>query len=92
MTIRFKHGFEYKDVKYGWYQKSLYRLPFISKGGRNYGLLEIKPKEVEGKRKPYVMYRCQRDWLPLARVKTLTIEVKNWEANLIKNCEECPFD
>jgi hypothetical protein len=92
MTIKFKHGFEYKDVKYGWYQNSLYRLPYTTEKGCNYGLLKINPKVVEGKRKSNLLYRCQRDWLTSARVKTLTKEVKNWKAELVQNCEDCPFD
>jgi len=30
MTLRFKYGFTFKTLKYGWHEKKLYRLPCTS--------------------------------------------------------------
>lgn len=71
-TIWFKYGFIYKDVKYGWKDKKLFRLSF-QRNLRTYGLKEI-PQYVF---KTTTVYNVQRTKLTMNKLKSLTSKV-NW--------------
>jgi hypothetical protein len=89
MIIKFSHGFEYKGVRYGWYENELYRLPYTSESGKVYAdLKKIEPKYI-GKQKSTIGYRCQRDWLTQNRIKGLTTKQRNWKINQ-DTCPVCP--
>lgn len=62
-----KYGFTYEGVEYGWYEKKLYRLPFVREG-RNYTLKEIKSMR-RGK-----VYNIQKVQKTVAQIKQMTIE------------------
>lgn len=80
----FKYGFKYKNVMYGWNNKKLYKLPYVS-GKRSYSLKEI----------PYycfkstIVYNIQRTKLTMNRLKQLTSEI-NINLETIKKLG-CPF-
>ena len=82
--MEIKHGFIYKDVEYGWYQKKLYRLPF-SRGGRNYGLKEIKPM------RKGMVYNIQKDQKTIAQLKIMTIEFPVMKEIKVVVSDDCPF-
>ncbi len=84
MEIIFKYGFTYKEVKYGWNSKKLYRLPYV-KNLRSYGLKEI-PSYVF---KTTTVYNVQRVKLTINRLKGLTEEV-GWKVSVIE-ASDCPF-
>lgn len=65
--MKTKYGFTYEGVEYCWYEKKLYRLPFV-RGGRNYTLKEIKPMR-KGK-----VYNIQKVQKTIAQLKQMTIE------------------
>lgn len=78
----FKYGFLYRNVRYGWYKKELYRLPF-SNNKKSYGLKKINPIR-NGK-----VYNLQRVQKTIANIQLMTIEV-NYEVN-VTVAKECPF-
>lgn len=81
----FSVGFEYKDVRYGFSKKKLYRLPY-EKDGRHYGLM-VMPQINVGNKKGY---RIQRDKLSINRIKNITIAV-SWEVEQVFKHKDCPF-
>lgn len=83
-TILFYNGFIYKNVRHGWKDKKLYRLPF-DRNNRTFRLKEI-PKYCF---KSTIVYNVQRTKLTINRLKTLTVKV-NWEVDIIKD-DDCPF-
>lgn len=83
-TIEFKYGFIYKDVRYAWKDKKLFRLPF-ERNKRTFGLKEI-PQYVF---KTTQVYNIQRHKLTLNRLKLLTMNVE-WQTNKIIE-DEIPF-
>lgn len=80
----FQYGFEYKNIKFGWCKKVLYRLPF-EKNLRWFPLKklsEIKIGNCTG-------YRCYRDKISMAQLKFMTKKIE-WEVEIIV-AEDCPF-
>lgn len=82
--MEFSYGFEYLGVKYGWYKKDLYRLPFESKL-RYYGLKLIKPIYIGST----MCYNLQRKKITLKRIKLLTEKV-NYNVEIVKD-NDVPF-
>ncbi len=80
--MNFKYGFLYQGVKYGWFKKDLYRLPF-TKGKRSYGLKKIHPVRL-GK-----VYNLQRGQKTIAQMQLMTIPV-DWKV-IIHSGKDCPF-
>lgn len=69
-TIHYKYGFEYKNVRYVWKDKKLFRLPYISKN-RSYSFKEIPFYCF----KTAIVYNTQRNKLTISRLKSLTEKV-----------------
>jgi len=82
--MQFNYGFEYKNVKYGWNQKQLYRLPFYN-SKRTYQLKLIKPIVIGST----TCYNIQRNKITINRLKTLTEKV-NWVVDYPTE-NICPF-
>jgi hypothetical protein len=83
-TLQYSYGFEYKNVRYAWKDKKLFRLPYI-KGKRSYSFKEIPaycPKTT-------IVYNIQKDKLTQNRLKSLTKKV-NWTMEFIED-SDCPF-
>lgn len=59
MVKKFKYGFEYKGMNYGWSNKELYRLPTVTDSGRSYGLKKLTLIDV-GKQKGYNVGRDKK--------------------------------
>ena len=76
-TIEFKYGFVYKEVRYAWKDKKLYRLPF-ERNLRTFGLKEI-PQYVF---KSTQVYNVQRDKLTMLKLKERTQKV-NWSVEIV---------
>ena len=74
-TIEFTRGFTYKDVRFGWQGKKLFRLPF-NNGRAHLTLMEVEPKEHEGN----MYYRCRRDRVAVKRAEEMTEKVF-WTVN-----------
>lgn len=83
-TIEFKQGFVYKEVKYAWKNKKLYRLPF-ERNKRTFGLKEI-PMYVF---KSTPVYNVQRDKMTFLKLKDRTGFVC-WSVEVYIE-DECPF-
>lgn len=68
MTIKYKHGFDFNGVLYGFKDKKLYRLPQMI-GPRFYSKLEIllrEEKRKSGNWKGYLLYQNkEKVWLRL---------------------------
>lgn len=70
ITTLYKYGFIYKNVKYGWKDKKLYKLPYI-KNKRSYALKNI----------PINCFKCtlvaniQREKLTINKLNGLTFEI-----------------
>lgn len=58
MVKKFKYGFEYKGMNYGWNNKELYRLP-SHKGKKYYGLKKLTLIDV-GNKKGYNVGRVKK--------------------------------
>ena len=82
--MEFNYGFTYKNVRYGWKDKKLYRLPF-ERNLRTFGLLEV-PAYVF---KTTTVYNVQRVKLTIGRLKLMTENV-NWQINEISS-PDVPF-
>lgn len=76
-TIEFKYGFIYKEVRYAWKNKKLYRLPF-ERNKRTFGLKEI-PQYVF---KTTQVYNVQRDKITILRLKDMTQKI-NWSVEVV---------
>ena len=83
-TIEFKYGFVYKEVRYAWKDKKLFRLPF-ERNLRTFGLKEI-PQYVF---KTTQVYNVQRDKLTILKLKERTVKV-DWYVNVVVE-DEIPF-
>ena len=84
MELIFKTGFTYKNVKYGWNNKKLYRFPYL-KNKRSYALKEI-PFYVF---KSTIVYNIQRAKLTINRLKFLTEHI-DFKIEIIED-NNCPF-
>ena len=82
--MEFLYGFEYKGVRYGWSNKTLYRLPYV-KNKRSYGFKEIPYYVFKSTR----VYNIQRNKLTINRLETLTKKV-NWIHEEVKH-PDVPF-
>jgi len=69
-TIEYNYGFIYKEVRYAWKDKKLFRLPF-TRNQRTFGLKEI-PQYVF---KTTCVYNIQRDKLTITKLKERTEKV-----------------
>lgn len=83
-TMDFKKGFVYKDVRYAWKNKKLYRLPF-ERNKRTFGLKEI-PMYVF---RSTPVFNVQRDKLTFKKLKESTLNI-NWSVE-IQIEDEYPF-
>jgi len=89
MIVRYKHGFEFNKVLYGWKDKKLFRLP-QQIGLRFYPLKEIKMKTEKRKSgifKGYLLHGGVRK--SVKQLESMTIYIGK-EFNKIKD-EDCPF-
>lgn len=83
-TIEYNYGFEYKNVRYAWKDKKLFRLPYVSKN-RSYSLKEI----------PFYCFKTtlvaniQKTKLTLNRMKTLTKKI-DWSIDIMYH-SDLPF-
>ena len=83
-TIEFKYGFVYKEVRYAWKDKKLFRLPF-ERNLRTFGLKEI-PQYVF---KTTQVYNVQRDKLTILKLKERTVKV-DWYVNVVVEVDNSP--
>lgn len=83
-NLKFYYGFEYKNVRYVWKDKKLFRLPYTSKN-RNYSFKEIPIYCF----KTTLVANIQKNKLTKNRMKTLTKKV-DWSIDIIKH-SDCPF-
>lgn len=83
-TIQYNYGFEYKEVRYVWKDKKLFRLPYC-KNNKTYGFIEV-PKYCF---KTTIVYNIQRTKLTINKLKLLTKKV-NWEHEFIQD-SDLPF-
>ena len=83
-TLYFIYGFEYKNVRYVWKDKKLFRLPYISKN-RSYSFKEIPIYCF----KTTLVANIQKTKLTINRLKFLTKPV-NWSIDVIQS-DDCPF-
>ena len=83
-TLVFPYGFEYKEVRYVWKDKKLFRLPYI-KNKRSYSFKEIPIYCF----KTTLIANIQKTKLTLNRMKTLTKKV-DWSIDVI-NHSDLPF-
>jgi len=81
--MEFKFGFVYNDVKYGWYKKDLYKLPY-TKDKRSYSFKMIKPIIIGST----TVYNIQRNKLTINNLKNRTIKI-SWNITLIE--DKLPF-
>ncbi|QRE03469.1 hypothetical protein [Flavobacterium psychrophilum] len=75
-TLQYNYGFEYKNVRYVWKSKKLFRLPYV-KNNRSYSFLEIPaycPKTT-------IVYNIQKDKLTQNRLKSITKKVEHEREN-----------
>lgn len=83
-TIHYKYGFVYKDVRYVWKCKNLYRLPYVN-NNKSYGFMEV-PKYCF---KTTIVYNIQRNKITINKLKQITKKI-NWSCDFI-NYKNCPF-
>ena len=83
-TIQYKYGFIYKDVRYAWKDKKLYRLPF-ERNKRTFGLKEISQYIFKSTQ----VYNIQRDKLTILKLKERTVSV-DWSIKVFVE-DEIPF-
>ena len=83
-TLSFHYGFEYKEVKYVWKNKKLFRLPYC-KNKRSYSFKEIPIYCF----KTTLVANIQKNKLTLNRMKSLTKKI-DWSIDLIQH-SDCPF-
>ncbi len=83
-TIEFKYGFIYKNVRYAWRDKKLFRLPF-QRNLRSFRLKEI-PQYVF---KSTQVYNIQRDKMTILKLKKRTQKVY-WTIEVFHS-DEIPF-
>ena len=83
-TLCFAYGFEYKEVRYVWKDKKLFRLPY-TKNKRSYSFKEIPIYCF----KTTLIANIQKTKLTLNRMKTLTKKV-DWSIDVI-NHSDLPF-
>lgn len=76
-TMCFTKGFIYKEVRYGWKDKKLYRLPF-TRNKRSFRLKEI-PFYVF---KTTIVFNIQRDKMTILKLKERTKNI-DWKINII---------
>ena len=75
-TMCFTKGFIYKEVRYGWKNKKLFRLPF-TRNKRSFGLKEI-PQYCF---KTTLVFNIQRNKLTILSLKKRTEDV-NWNIEI----------
>lgn len=78
----YKEGFLFKEFKFGWENKKLYRLPCV-KNDRSYSLREIPLIKLSKTGQGYRLIRVKKS---IAQVRALTKKV-DWK--LTNNCVEC---
>lgn len=79
--MKFNFGFEYINVRYGWKDKKLFRLPF-ERNLKTFGLKEIKPI------RNGMVYNIQRTQKTIANLKLMTKKV-DWKVDVIES-KDCP--
>lgn len=66
---KFKYGFTIGNLRYGWYEKDLYRLPSVS--GGNYYPLKLQKVVVVGNQQGYVLNKKRKS---LIQLKSMTAQ------------------
>ncbi len=84
MITTFKYGFEYKNIKYAWKNKKLFRLPY-TKDKRSYNIKEIPIYCF----KTTLVANIQKNKLTINKMKLLTKNVY-WQIESFEN-SDCPF-
>jgi hypothetical protein len=85
MIIKYKYGFFFKNVIYGFKDKKVFRLPQMI-GKRFYPLLEIKLRKV-GNKEGYLLYGNR--YKSLKQIESMAVVIDK-EVQLIKD-SDCPF-
>lgn len=83
-TLKYNYGFEYKNVRYVWKDKKLFRLPY-TKDNRSYSFKEIPIYCF----KTTLVANIQKTKLTINRLKQLTIKV-DWQIEIFEN-SDLPF-
>ena len=83
-TLQYDCGFEYKNIRYVWKDKKLFKLPYI-KNNRSYVLKEIPMYCF----KSTIVYNIQNDKVTINKLQLLTKKV-DWTADVIID-SDCPF-
>lgn len=83
--MTFYYGFYYKDIRFAWKNKELYRLPFSS-GTKTYGLKKLNQIMIGNK----VGYRILTDKRTITQLQAITTKV-DWKINLISDKKDLPF-
>lgn len=86
MIIKFNYGIIYKGIKYGWYKKELYRLPYTNSVKYWYALKKLTLILIGTK----LGYRLSGDKLTLDKLEELTHEI-NYTHDDLSDIEDCPF-
>jgi len=82
--MQFNFGFEINRIKYGWFKKDLYRLPF-DKNNRSYALLKLN-LVINGITPCYCVNRKNKT---LKSLEKMTEKV-DWKVDIIKS-KHLPF-
>lgn len=81
MIIKFKYGFYYNNILFGWSKQKLYRLPQMI-GNRFYPLKEVKQNKSG-------LWYVYKSLLSTAQLESMTVVI-NQEVQVIKD-EDVPF-
>lgn len=84
MIIKYRYGFDFDGILYGWKNKDLYRLPQTI-GKRFYPLKKINPVKV-GNNKGYIVSKKRKS---VKQLEYMTNFI-NYEVQQIKDTD-CPF-
>lgn len=80
MIVKYKYGFIFNEVLYGWYEKELYRLPQMI-GKRYYPLMKCGTHK-----KGYYVGRTRKSF---AQLKSMTVLI-DFQTHEISD-KDCPF-
>lgn len=81
----YKYGFFYKNVKYGWHNKELYRLPYTNDSNYSFCVKKLNPIIIGNK----VGYRIGGDRKTIEQLKSITIPINHVEHEI--KSKDVPF-
>lgn len=87
MVIKFKYGFDYKGIKYGWNKKKLFRLPTFTNAKRSLTLKELSTIDIRNKKG----YRVARDKKTIDQLMEITERIDYVYEVCGKGSEYCPW-